>query len=178
VLVNSYNAHDGVYHARFFTSGSYSSRENAYLSKNVGESDVYARGYFRFVAGGSRVLMDEDDRLYLIRFSDGSGFVAWAGVRREGGVNKWTLYASGARTSSVFSVSFDRWYCVELHWNSVLRVAELFVDGVLVLDVDLSGSGGSVGRVDMGVIYTYSVQDGVIVYGDDFAISRNYIGVE
>ena len=177
VSVESVDSHHGVYHGRFETSGSSSSRENAYLSENVDEGDVYVRGYFRFVDGaGSRVLSDNNDRFYLIRFSSGSGSVAWAGVRREGGVDKWTLYVSGALTSTEVPVSFDRWYCVELHWDGGSRRVEMFVDGVKILETAASGS--DIGRVDMGVIYTYSVQSGLLVHGDCFTISNDYIGLE
>jgi hypothetical protein len=178
VRVNNYIAFDGSYHARFATTGLARGRENAYVSKDVDLQDSYAQGCFRFSSyQGRTVTCDNDDRVYLIRFSNGAQHLAWAGIRRENGVNKWLLFANEAATSSAIRILTDHWYSVELHWNGAQRTAEMFVDGTRILQTTLDNDGTSnVTDVDMGIIYTYNIQSSLIVYGDCFSISDQYIG--
>ena len=176
--VNNYNAYAGTYHARFATTGLSQGHENAYINKDVNLQNVYARGYFRFSSyQGRAITNDNDDRLYLIRFSNSQGNLAWAGIRRENGVNKWMLFANEVMTSSAVPISTDQWYCVELHWNATQRAAELLVNGIKILGTTLNtGSTSNITEVDMGIIYTYNIQGSLILYGDCFNISDQYIG--
>jgi hypothetical protein len=173
--------HHGSYHAVFATTGSYLSRENAFLRKNINMEEVFANGYFRIVGSvtGSRILGDNGDRFYLLRFISGSEEVAFAGIRRDNGVNKWVLYTDGAEMSSAVPISPDHWYNVELHWNAAERTAELFINGTKILETTAGGSSNSdVTSVDMGIISTYSVQNRLQVYGDCFSVSNSFIASE
>ena len=178
--VDNYIAYAGTYHARFASTGLSQGRENAYINKDVNLQNAYARGYFRFSSyQGRAITNDNDDRLYLIRFSNSQGNLAWTGIRRENGVNKWMLFTNEAMTSSAVPISTDKWYSVELHWNAAQRAAELFIDGTKILETTLNtGSTSNVTDVDMGIIYTYNIQGSLILYGDCFSISDQYIGTD
>ncbi len=169
------NPYDGQYHASFYTSGSSSGRENAYLSKTTDLQDAYASAYFNIVGSvtGSRILSDNNDRFYILRFSDSSGNdIALAGIRREDGVNKWVLYAVNTYKTSAVSIQTDHWYNVELRWNAQQERAELIVDGVKILEIDVDTSRNTtVAKAEMGIIYTYKVQNPVLLYGDCFKLS-------
>lgn len=175
--VSSANPCEGQYHGRFYTSGSTSTRENAYLRKSINSQDVYASADFRIVSSttGTRILNDNNDRFYVLRFSDSSGNdIALAGVRREGGVNKWMLFAGNTyKTSLAVSVSTDRWYNIELHWNAQETIAEMFVDGVKILEIDVNTTANTtVANAEMGILYTYSIQHPMLIYGDCFKLSN------
>jgi hypothetical protein len=176
VSVSSVNPCEGKYHVRFYTSGSTTTRENAYLQKSITSRDVSASADFRIVSSttGTKILDDNGDRFYVLRFSDSSGNdIALAGVRREGGVNKWMLFAGNTyKTSSAVSVSTDRWYNVELHWNAQKTLAEMFVNGVKILEIDVNTTRNTtVANAEMGILYTYSIQHPMLIYGDCFKLS-------
>ncbi len=180
VSVSSYRPHEGSYHGRFYTSGSTSSRENAFLSKNINMPNAYASGCFRIIgsrSGGSQFLKDDNDRFYMLSFSNDNGDdLALAGIRREGGVNKWMLFAGNTyKTSTAISVSTDQWYNVVLHWNAEQSTAEMYVNGVKILTLEIANDSNTT-RVDMGILYTYSVQNQLLVYGDCFKLSNTYNG--
>lgn len=138
--------------------------------------DAYASAQFRIVGSttGSQILRDNNDRFYLLRFSNSNGGdVALAGVRREGGVNKWVLFAGNTyRTSTQIPVQTDRWYNVELRWNADQTIAQMFVNGAEILEIDVSTSSTAVANAEMGIIYTYQVQNRLLIYGDSFRLSN------
>ena len=171
VKTANYVPYSGSCHTRFYTSGSSWERENAFVSKSVNLQSISASGYFYFSSYLSRtILNDNGDKTYLIRLSSSNGDIAWAGMIRENGIYKWLLYTNGALTSSAVSISTDQYYGVKLYWNAAQRTAELFVNGAKILQSS-TGSYSAVTRVDMGIIYTSSVQNPLIVYGDSFNIS-------
>jgi hypothetical protein len=164
--------YQGNYHARFYTGGSSSNRENAYLRQNVNLQQATATGKFYFSGYLSKsILQDNSDRLYLIRLVNSNGNIAWAGIRRENGVNKWTLYTNTAQTSSAISIRTDRYYDITLSWNAAQRTAEMFVNGQKILESN-TNSYAAVTRVDMGIISTYQVQNPTLIYGDNFVIAN------
>jgi hypothetical protein len=171
--------HHGKYHAIFTTTGNYYSRENAYLTKNVNMQETYASGYFRITSGTTttQILSNDGDKLYVIQLSGNSGYIAIAGIIRQSGVSRWLLYAGGTSTSSAISISTNRWYDVELHWNPTTHAADMYVDGTKILSRTYSSS-AQVTSVEMGIINTYSIQNPLQIYGDCLAISNKYIPVE
>ncbi len=172
VITANYVPYDGNSHARFYTSGSSRGRENAYLTKNVNLQTATATGQFRFSSYlSSTILKDNNDKLYLIRFANSNGDIAWAGIKRENGVTKWLLYTNGAHTSAAIDINIDHYYSVTLHWNAAQQKAEMYVNGQKILESN-TGSYETVTRVDMGIISTYKVQNPLIVYGDNFIISN------
>jgi hypothetical protein len=171
VSVTSSNTYDGSYAAKFTTTGSYRGRENAYLSKTVNIETISAKGNFRISSSTSTILRDNGDRLYFISFTNSDGEVAYAGIRRENGDNKWVLYANGAKTSSAISISANQYYNVELRWDADQNLAQMYVDGTKILELTNTRNSGAVTNVNMGVIYTYNVQNALTVTGDNFVIS-------
>jgi hypothetical protein len=162
----------GSYAACFTTNGLSRGRENAYISKSVNMETISTKGYFSIKSTTSRILSDNGDRLYFISFTNGQGEVAYAGIRREDGVNKWVLYANGAKTSSAFSISADKYYNVELRWDADKQLAEMYVNGAKILELNNYRNSGAVTNINMGIIYTYNVQNALTVTGDNFVISR------
>ena len=161
----------GNYHARFYTNGDSQGRENAFISKSVSLSTVGVTGQFYFSSYLTRtILSDNNDRLYLIRLAGDNGDIAWAGIIRENNVNKWLLYTNGAATSSAININLDRYYEITLNWNAQSQTAEMYVNGEKILQQSTSNN-QEVTRVDMGIIYTYCVQNPLNVYGDNFKLS-------
>ncbi len=176
VSVTSSNPYEGDHSARFYTSGSSSSRENAFLSRSTDMQDAYASAFFRIISSttGTQILRDNGDRFYMLRFSnDDDNDLALAGIRRENGVNKWMLFTGNSyKTSSAVPVQADKWYNIELHWNADQTIAQLFVNGAKILEIDASTrSNPTVANAEMGILYTYSVQNPLLVYGDFFKLS-------
>ena len=174
VRIASYRPYEGDYHARFYTSGSSNSRENAFLSIGTYTEDAYASAYFNIIGSvtGSRILTDDDDRFYLLRIAAGTEEVAWAGIRNENGVNKWVLYAGNGYVAANLPISTDQWYEITLHWNAPQRTAEMYVNGEKIIEIHAtSGSNDPITSVDMGIIYSYNVQNRLLVYGDCFKLS-------
>jgi hypothetical protein len=165
--------YQGNYHARFYTNGNYRGQENAYLTKNVNLQTANASGYFRF-SGTVRktILPDNGDKLYLIRLSSSTGDIALAGVRRENGVNKWLLQTDGTKTSSAVPITICQYYCVTLHWNATQHTAELYVNGVKILEATTNSNSAATTIINMGIINAYNVQNPLTVYGDNFSISN------
>lgn len=180
VTISSNSPYRGTYSARFSTSGSTNSRENAFLPKTVSLSNAYARGCFRISpisTSSSRILRDNSDRFYLIQFTNSAGTLASCGVRREGGVDRWLLYADGTYRVSSHAVSPNQYYSVELHLDEASHIAELFVDGTRILQISIGGSlTSNISSTNFGIAYTTNVQNQLGVYGDCFKISSAYIG--
>lgn len=176
--INSYTPYEGNYHARFSTTGNSYEAENAFLTKTTSSQEIYARAYFRFSSYKSSIILrDNGDSLYLIRFTNNGQETINAGIKREYGVNKWVLYANGAKTASTVTVSMDRYYNVELYWNAVTRTAELYINGERILQTNTSGiSSTNIVKVDMGLINTNNVQNSLILYADKTRISNTYNG--
>lgn len=164
--------YDGSYAACFTTNGLSRGRENAYISKSVNMETISAKGYFSIKSTTSRILSDNGDRLYLISFTNSQGEVAYAGIRRENGVNKWVLYANGAKTSSAIPISADKYYNVELRWDANQHLAEMYVDGSKILELTNYRNSGAVTNVNMGIISTYNVQNALTVTCDNFILSK------
>ena len=181
--VVDYLPYRGNYHGRFTSNGG-GNIENAYSYKVIDEDELYARGYF-YVAR-SLPLADNEDRFYFLRFRADGQSVAGAGIRRNGGVDQWIIYARdgsswiGPVYASSPIVEEDRWYCIELHWNkdSSHGLAEIYVDAVKVLEVGNINTAyfGNADEVDFGLISATNIQNDLIVYGDSFALSNTYIG--
>ena len=142
-------------------------------------SEVYARGYVYVDQPG---ITDNGDRFYFIALGNGAGCAGW---NMQGGVVRWHLLIRdrfgwvGALSSS--SPSLNTWYSVELHWvsDSTNGYAELYVDGVLVLSISGKNTAalGDVNEIRLGLTEIYSCGP-TTVYGDDFALSSNYIGTD
>ena len=183
--VASYRPYSGNYHARFASNGG-SGVEHAYSYKTIDMNEVYARGYF-YVAGGLP-LADNGDRFYFLRLRGDSQNLIYAGIRRDGGVDKWVIYGrNGARWmgwiySSTLVAETSRWYCVELHWkkHSTAGLIELYVDGAKILEIDRINTAyyGNAKQVNFGLIYAASVQNSLIIYGDRCEVYQSYIGPE
>ncbi len=171
VSTTSSNPYDGSYAAKFTTTGNSRGRENAYLSKTVNIETISAKGNFRISSSTSTILRDNGDRLYLISFTNSNGEVAYAGIRRENGVNKWVLYADGAKTSSAISISANQYYNVELRWNADQNLSQMYVNGNKILELTNTHNSGAVTNVNIGIIYTYNVQNALTITGDNFTIS-------
>jgi len=177
--------HHGTHHGQFTSNGG-SDSEHAYCYKMIDKEELYARGYF-YVAG-DLPLTDNEDRFYFIRFTANDQSLTGAGIRRNGGVDSWILYArDGTGLIGPFYapspvVEEYRWYCVELYWKKAVSygLVEMYVDGEKVLEVtniDTADS-GNVDEVDFGLVSATNVQNRLTVYGDCFALSDTYIGPE
>ncbi len=170
VTIADYAPYSGNYHARFYTSGSYSGIENAFISKNVDLSTVAISGQFYLTGYRSESLLrDNGDRLYLIRLETDSGNAVLAGIKRENGINKWTLNTDYDQTSREIPIEFNNYYNVTVYYNAVQHTAELFVDGQKILESNIE-TGTEVNRIDLGIISAYRVQNRLIVYGDNFIL--------
>lgn len=167
--VSTINPYQGAYSVLFTTTGLSRGRENAYITQSISMQSVSAQGYFQLSSSTGTLLSDNNDRFYLIKFSDSNGELAYAGIRKENGIIKWVLYASGAKTSSAISVLTDRYYNVELLWNSAQGTVQMFVDGTKILESTARST--TVTTINMGIIYTYNVQNPLRVYGDNFKIA-------
>ncbi len=178
VSVTNSMPYSGSYNARFYTSGSTTSRENAALRKTINnQPDVYSSACFRIVGSttGTQILQNNNDRFYLLRFTnDNAADLALAGIRREGGVNKWILFAGNRYiASTAIPINVDQWYDVKLHWDSETNLAEMYVNGVKILQMTAtSGDTSSATIAEMGIRYTYSVQNPILLCADNFRLSN------
>lgn len=112
----------------------------------------------------------------MLRLTNAEGTdLALAGMKRENGINKWVLFAgTQGRTSTAVPISTDRWYDVKLHWDSVNNIAELYVNGDKLLTITVTrGDTSSATYAEMGIIYTYRIQNDLLVYGDNFRLATN-----
>jgi hypothetical protein len=133
----------------------------------------HSTGQFYISSSTARTILDDNsDRFYLIRFSNGREDIAWAGIRHENGVDNWILYTNSAHMTTVVPIEPNQYYSISLQWDASERTAEMYVNGAKILQASTSGY-SAVTEVDMGVIYTYRVQDPLTVYGDNFAILDN-----
>jgi hypothetical protein len=177
VTIESYDPYQGNYHARFFTSGS-TGEENAYLYQNIDQAQVYAKGYFKI---HGLPLNDQNDRFYLIELDANDQPLAGIGIREHNNQLKWATYArdgSGWVWPTYLenpAIASDRWYQVELEWqkNSRQGYLKISIDGQVIFNIENidTDNYGNVDEIRMGQIYTYSVQDELIVYGDNFETS-------
>jgi uncharacterized repeat protein (TIGR02543 family) len=180
-------SYDGFYGARFTSNGG-ASTEQAYVYKVVDVSEVYVRGYFNI--GGSLPLNDNGDRFYFIRLLAGNGQtgLAYAGIRRDNGVDEWVLYALNGYTA-VWTYAQSPlpqngvWYSVELHWKlggSGAGVVQLYLDGVKIIEVTGINTAyfGNARRVDFGLVQATLVQKNLAIYADGAVVSQSYVGPE
>jgi hypothetical protein len=176
VTVSNALPYAGSYSGRFFTSGSTTTRENAFLQKTTNLANAYSCANFRIsgTTTGTQILQNDNDRFYILRFTNNNGAdLALAGIRREGGVNKWILFAGNTyKASTAIPINTDQWYNVQLHWNSATNLAELYVNGVNLLQTTVtSGDTSAATYAEMGIQYTYSVQNPILLYADNFILS-------
>ncbi len=73
-------------------------------------------------------------------------------------------------TYSAININLDKYYTVSLNWNAEQQIAEMYVNGVKILQSSTS-SYSEVTRIDLGIISTYRVQNPLNVYGDNFSIT-------
>ena len=183
--VASYGPYSGNYHGRFASNGG-SGTEHAYCYKTIDMNEVYVRGYFAIERG--LPLVDNSDRLYFLRLGGASQNLVYVGIRRDGGVDKWMVYARNGAGWMDWTYADSpvaekwRWYCVELHWkqHSAAGMIELYVDGAKVLEINGINTAyyGSAKQVDFGLIYASDVQNTLTIYGDDCVVSQSYVGPE
>lgn len=180
VTVTSDEAYHSTHSVRFTKTGSPSDRESAYIYKRISMQEAYANGYFLIDdSTESQILTDEGDVVYLMLFSDGTQSLARAGIRREEEIVKWLLNAGGIYVTAPIAVSTDCWYNIELHWNAVEGIAEMFVDGTKILEITVSDSYKiNAISVDIGIISATNVQNQLTVYADCFRLSNTYVGPE
>ena len=178
-------SHTGTYSARFTTNGG-ATTEQAYVTTAIDLSEVYVRGHFYL--GGGLPLSDDGDRFYQIRLggSTSTANIAYAGIMRDEGVDKWVLFIRNGSTWSGYIYADSplpvtgQWVCLELHWklDSTAGFAELYVDDQLAVSVHglNTASLGNAMRVDFGIVQATSIQNSLTVYGDNAAVSRAKIG--
>jgi hypothetical protein len=172
---------EGTYCAEFRSNGG-GSFENAYCYREIGASELYARGYFYVSQSG---IDAENDRFFFIVFRAGVNGLAYAGWKRTAGVTKWCItMRDGTTYPDVFSSTsptVGRWYCVELHWKKdpSAGLAEMWVDGVLVCSSSNRNTSAydDVTTVQVGLAELYGCQT-TTVYADSFETSDTYIGPE
>ena len=136
--VSSFQYHHGSYGARFTSNGG-GGTENAYCHESIAASgEVWFRGCFKVTQSG---IVEDGDRIHLVRLSNSDTNVAYAGWRRTGGVVRWTLQirdGSGYVVEySSSSPSLNEWYDVQLHWvgDPSAGFGELYVGGSLVCSI-------------------------------------------
>ena len=178
-------SYHGSYTARFTSNGG-SSVEDAYIYKIVDMNEAYVSGYFYL--DSSLPLTDNSDRFYFLRLlSSHQNGLVYAGIRRDGGVDKWAVYTLDLYYPSwVYAETplpqNGRWYHVELHWkmDSIAGLVELYVDGAKIIEVTGINTAwfGNAIRVDFGLIRATGVQNSLTVYGDSAVVSQSYIGPE
>jgi len=173
--------YQGSYSARFTSNGG-ANEEFAYCYRSVNMGEVYVRGYFNISSG--LPLIDNGDRFYLLRLV-GSQNLVYAGIRRDGGVDRWVVYVrNGANWMGWTSAATPlpqkgKWVCVELHWkmSSTAGIVELYIDGAKIITVTgiNTTSYGNATRVDFGLVYANGVQNSLTIYADSAAINNTYI---
>ena len=175
---------EGDFHGRFRSDGG-GRYENAYCYKKISSVDeIYVRAYVNIPRG--LPLEDNGDRFYVIRLRANGNSLAGIGIRHNGGVDKWIIYARdgsgwvGPVYAAEPNVKGGRWYCIELHWkkDSSQGLVEVYINGIKILEIsgiDTSYFGG-VDEIDFGLISATRVQKSVIVYGDSLVASTAYVG--
>ncbi|MBS7634464.1 heparin lyase I family protein [Candidatus Bathyarchaeota archaeon] len=181
--------HHGSYSAKFTTNGggaASSTSENAYVYKSIDVDEVYVRGYF-YIENGLP-LSDNNDRFYFLRLYGSSIAIAYAGIRKINGADKWTVYLrtdkGGSWTDAVSGPlpQVGKWYCIEIHWKKDPSngLMELYVDGVKIISVTNVNTApyGNAKRLDFGIVNAVGVQKSLTVYGDCLVIAKTPIGTE
>lgn len=176
--VASYAPYAGTYHGRFASDGS-GGVENAYCFKTVSEEKIYVGGYFRFVKG--LPLSDNDDRFYFLRLRSGDQSVGAVGIRRQNGVDRWTVFGRDGSdlvwplNLASLPLELSRWYHIELQWEKTGSLGSfvVYIDGQKMfecLNLDAAGL-SNITSVQCGIVYAYGVQNSLIVYTDSLKIS-------
>jgi len=184
LTISSSDSHHGTYSARTLTDGG--SREEAYITKNVNDDELYVRQYIKFENG--LPFEDNSDRVYLTRIMNGNEWLLAAGIRRNNGVDQWMGYFRdgsswiGPYYADTPNIEEGKWYCLEVHWKSSSSqgVAEIYVDGVKRISrtgLDTNNYGNAE-TVDIGQIYATNLDSNLILYSDCIAFSDTYIGQE
>ena len=172
--------HSGSYSAEF-TTNNYRGYENVKASKRINAvSDLYARAYINVNMNG---INDSGDKLYFVTFQANNNNVLYAGWRRSGSNIKWQLLIrDGSGYTSKYSESTpntNEWYCMEVYWlkDGNNGKATLWINGNQIINIENQDTNnyGDVTEVNFGVAEAYQVAT-TRIYGDDFAISNQYIG--
>ena len=174
------NKYSGNYGAQF-TTNNYGGYEQVHVTKKINaNSELYARAYINVNMNG---INDSEDKLYFIRFRANNNNVLFAGWRRSGSNIKWQLLIrDGSGYTSKYSESTpntNQWYCMEVYWlkNTNNGKATLWINGNQVINIENKNTNnyGDVTEVNFGVAEAYQI-DTSRIYGDNFAISDQYIG--
>ena len=177
--------HSGLRSAKFTSNGS-AGDERAYsYTRSVNVGEAYVRGHFYI--SSSLPLTDKGDRFFLLRLA-GIQDMAYAGIRRESGVDRWVVYVRNGinwygyvSNASAPLPQTGKWTCVELHWkmSETQGLVELYVNNVKIITVSGINTSyyGNAKRVDFGLPYLRDVQKNIVVYADDACISQSYIGL-
>ena len=163
--------------ASFSTDGQSNGTECAFLSKNVNMSGAIAKGEFLVNNSNySDVLKEDGDTILLMQFTNGEKSLASVGVKRELGVNRWTLEVGGfSKTAS--QVIPNQWYALELRYDAMKGVAQLIVDGEKVLEMSILDTDlrVTIKRFDVGIVSATSVTntttDKLVVYADSVMLT-------
>lgn len=181
VTVSTLKPYQGADHA-IFTKQAGSGLEQSLIYKTVNDAKIVAKGYFYF-AGGIP-LVDNNDRLYLIRLLSGLDGVAAIGIKKESGVLNWNIFArNGAdyawvKPSAPPTITSGRWYSIELRWEKNLSTGKLqvYINSQLVASLSNINTSyfGNVSTVQFGIVHSVDNQGSMTVYGDQFLISNTY----
>ena len=172
--------YSGTYGAEFVINSNRGYQYAQTIQTTDSLSELYARAYINVDSNG---LNDNGDKLYFIRFTAGNENVLWAGWRRSGTNIRWQLLIrDGSGYVSEYSDLVPitgKWYCIEAYWKNDGRTGKsaLWVNGnqILTLENKDTNNYGAVTAVQFGVAEAYQL-DYTRVYGDNFAISNQYIG--
>lgn len=164
----------GNYSGQFASNGT-GGFEGAYCYESELVSPIlYASGCFYVSQSG---IAKNDDRFYLIAFTANGSGVAYAGWRRNNGVDLWNLMIMNATgwtsTYSNFSPTLDTWHTIQLYLTegAANGTAELFVDGALACSIqNLNTTAvGGFDQVRFGLAEVYGAGP-TVVYADSCRI--------
>jgi CheY-like chemotaxis protein len=169
ISANHRSQDEGI--ARFTTDGGSTGTEYAYLAKNIDTEEAYAKGEFLIIGTDHEQLLKEDgDTIYLMQFANGKNSIAKVGVRREAGVDKWTLEA-GEVFKTASEVITGQWYIVELHYSPLQGGAKMFVDGQKILQINVTNTNLNIKEFDFGIISAIKTQDRIAIYAESAKLS-------
>jgi hypothetical protein len=171
--------YQGSYSARYTTNGG-GSTERAYSYVSfTGQTELYVRGYFNIQDGLPLQVNNDRFNFYALQNPSGST-VASAGVRRNGGVDVWSVTSVAGTWYASSGPSMNQWYCVELciKIGSPDGALILYVDGnPVITQTGLSlSSQNSIVQVRSGLSYAYNILTPIDVYSDSIVASTQYIG--
>ena len=182
--VASINPFNGTYHGRFQTNAITSGTKYAYVTKNIGVSEIFAQGYF-FLASGLP-LDDDGDRFGLIAFEVNGQLQSSFRIYRSGGVDRFSII--GFDGNSTISETTDMVYPAESNWFTIQFYVKLdaqngeyqaWVNGLEVIDItniDTVNFGSIISKVRFGLTSTINVQHSEYVYVDSVEVSSTFIG--